>query len=618
MFLHGLWFTPTLINQPAASKIEAVTVYPDGAQISRKAKIDLSAGKTELLFSGLAATLDAKSLQISVDTRVRVLSVEHRLNDVKKDKQEEIKKHEDQKTAIDAKIKNFKAMLTVYKREEDLLVKNQTVGTAASAKVEELKLLVDFQRQRMTEVLNKQLEIERSIQALEEEKKRHNQELTELTEKQTANTSEALVTVETKEALQDVAFMLSYYVKEAGWIPTYDVRVENVLKPLRLAYKAYVYQYSGEDWKAVKLRFSTANPKKNATPPELKKWYWGEANDYSYYYNAVESNSNDLTEVKGSVKDLQSRQALPGVSIRITGTSFGTLTDGNGNYRLAIPMNLQKKGTELTFSSVGYKTQKQKVRGNVLDVILEADNQALEEVVVVGYATQKKQALTGSVSVRRKSDDAPVLTNIEETEAPTSLNFDVVTPTTIASDAETHTIDLKEEDIPAFYEYKVIPKIDTDVFLQAKIQDWEKYNLLDGEVNLYLEGTYIGKSELALKQNDSLVFALGRDKNILVTRKKQTELQRKQFLGSNKIDNMRYEIELRNTKKYPINLLVEDQFPVSRFKEIEVYDRAAPEATVDEDSGKVTWRLNLPATQQKKLTLQYTVKYPKSTTNTSE
>jgi hypothetical protein len=53
------------------------------------------------------------------------------------------------------------------------------------------------------------------------------------------------VTVETKEALPDVTFNISYYVKEAGWIPTYDVRVENVLKPLKLAYKAYVYQYSG-------------------------------------------------------------------------------------------------------------------------------------------------------------------------------------------------------------------------------------------------------------------------------------------------------------------------------------------------------------------------------------
>lgn len=262
IFLHGLWFTPMLFNQPIPSRIEAVTVYPDGAQITRKAKVDLPIGKTEILFSGLGATLDAKSLQISVDTRVKVLEVNHRQKDVKKEKQEEIKKHEDQKTAIDVKIKNFRAMLTVYKREEELLIKNQTIGTASTAKVEELKLLVDFQRQRMTDALNKQLEIERSIQALEDEKKRHNQELTELTEKQTANTSEVLVTVETKEVLPDVIFNILYYVKEAGWIPTYDVRVENVIKPLKLAYKAYVYQYSGEDWRAVKLRFSTANPKK--------------------------------------------------------------------------------------------------------------------------------------------------------------------------------------------------------------------------------------------------------------------------------------------------------------------------------------------------------------------
>ena len=139
--------------------------------------------------------------------------------------------------------------------------------------------------------------------------------------------------------------------------------------------------------------------------------------------------------MKGSVKDLQSKQALPGVSISITGTSFGTSTDANGNYRLALPMNLQKRGTELTFSYVGYKTQKQKVHGNVLDVTLEADNQALEEVVVIGFSAQQKRAATGVAvtSARRKSDDAPVLTNIEETEAPTSLNFDVVTPTTIAS-----------------------------------------------------------------------------------------------------------------------------------------------------------------------------------------
>ncbi|NBA74845.1 mucoidy inhibitor MuiA family protein [Emticicia sp. ODNR4P] len=619
IFLHGLWFTPMLFNQPISSRIEAVTVYPDGAQITRKAKVDLPVGKTEILFSGLGATLDAKSLQISVDTRVKVLEVNHRLKDIKKEEQEEIKKHEDQKTAIDAKIKNFRAMLTVYKREEELLVKNQTIGTASTAKVEELKLLVDFQRQRMTEVLNKQLEIERNIQAFEDEKKKHDQALTELTEKQTANTSEVLVTVETKEALPDVTFNISYYVKEAGWIPTYDVRVENVLKPLKLAYKAYVYQYSGEDWRAVKLRFSTANPKKNATPPELQKWFWGEANDYSSYYNAVESNLTGLTEVKGSVKDFATQNGLPAVSISFAGTNFGTATDANGNYRLAIPPNLQKKGLELIYSYIGYKTQRQRVYGNKLDILLQADHNELNEVVVAGYGRQQKQTLTvGIATVERKSKDAPAITNIEESEAPTSLSFDVISPTTIPSDAETHTIDLKEEDIPTLYEYKVIPKIDTDVFLQAKVVDWEKYNLVDGDVNLYLEGTYVGKSDLTLKQNDTLTFALGRDKNIIVTRKKQKELQKKQFLSNSKVDHVSYEIELKNTKKYPINIMVEDQFPVTRLKEIEIYDKLAPEAGVDNDSGKITWRLNLAAMQQKKLTFQYSVKSPKGTNNSTE
>ncbi|NBB27542.1 DUF4139 domain-containing protein [Cellulophaga sp. BC115SP] len=619
LFLHGLWFIPTLFNQPISSKIEAVTVYPDGAQITRKAKVDLPVGKTEILFSGLGATLDAKSLQMSVDMRVKVLEVNHRLKDVKKENQEEIKKHEDQKTVIDTKIKNFRAMLTVYKREEELLIKNQTIGTTSTAKVEELKLLVDFQRQRMTDVLNKQLEIERSIQSLENEKKKHNQELTELTEKQTANTSEVLVTVETKEALPDVTFNISYYVKEAGWIPTYDVRVENVLKPLKLAHKAYVYQYSGEDWRAVKLRFSTANPKKNATPPELQKWFWGEANDYSSYYNSVESNSTGLTEVKGSVKDFATQNGLPAVSISLAGTNFGTATDANGNYRLAIPLNLQKKGIELVYSYIGYKTQRQIVYGNKLDVLLQAEYNDLNEVVVAGYGygrQQKQTIIGGMATVERKSNYAPAITNIEESEAPTSLSFDVLSPTTIPSDGETHTIDLKEEDIPALYEYKVIPKIDTDVFLQAKVVDWEKYNLVDGEVNLYLEGTYMGKSDLSLKQNDTLTFALGRDKNVIVTRKKQKELQKKQFLSNSKIDHVSYEIELKNTKKYPINILVEDQFPVTRLKEIEIYDKLAPEAGVDNDSGKITWRLNLVAMQQKKLTFQYSVKSPKGTNST--
>jgi predicted nicotinamide N-methyase len=99
----------------------------------------------------------------------------------------------------------------------------------------------------------------------------------------------------------------------------------------------------------------------------------GEANDYSSYYNAVESNLTGLTEVKGSVKDFATQNGLPAVSISFAGTNFGTATDANGNYRLAIPPNLQKKGLELIYSYIGYKTQRQRVYGNKLDILLQAD-----------------------------------------------------------------------------------------------------------------------------------------------------------------------------------------------------------------------------------------------------
>lgn len=97
--------------------------------------------------------------------------------------------------------------------------------------------------------------------------------------------------------------------------------------------------------------------------------------------------------VKGTVKD-QSGIELPGVSIVVKGTINGTVTDSEGNYSINVPEN-----GILVFSYVGFFSQEIKV-GNqrTLDITLKEDTQALDEVVVVGYTTQKKADLTGAVS----------------------------------------------------------------------------------------------------------------------------------------------------------------------------------------------------------------------------
>lgn len=86
---------------------------------------------------------------------------------------------------------------------------------------------------------------------------------------------------------------------------------------------------------------------------------------------------------------------LPGVSVIVKGTSNGAQTDFDGNYQINVP---QEGAVVLTFSYIGYKTQEVTVgASNTVNIVIEEDVDQLEEVVVVGYGTQKKQSVLGAV-----------------------------------------------------------------------------------------------------------------------------------------------------------------------------------------------------------------------------
>jgi len=127
----------------------------------------------------------------------------------------------------------------------------------------------------------------------------------------------------------------------------------------------------------------------------------------------------DVT-ITGRVLDDQ-KQPVPGVSVRINGTTIGTVTDVNGNYKLSVPE--QYTGRSLTFSYVGYLTQEVPIAGKtVVSINFAADNKALSEVVVVGYGTQTRSNLTGAVNqVSAKNiENKPVLNLLQalQGEAP--------------------------------------------------------------------------------------------------------------------------------------------------------------------------------------------------------
>ena len=105
-------------------------------------------------------------------------------------------------------------------------------------------------------------------------------------------------------------------------------------------------------------------------------------------------------EVKGKVTDNESREILPGVNILVKGTTRGTTTDANGEFRLNVASN-----ATLVLSFIGYQTLETPVNNQTtLNLSLSADAKSLEEVVVVGYGTQRKIDLTGAVGSLRAAD----------------------------------------------------------------------------------------------------------------------------------------------------------------------------------------------------------------------
>lgn len=99
--------------------------------------------------------------------------------------------------------------------------------------------------------------------------------------------------------------------------------------------------------------------------------------------------------IKGIIKDAKDNSPLPGVTVKIKGTTSGTVSAADGTYQLPLPNG----ATTLTYSFIGYADQ-EIVVGNrtTIDIALGTGNKDLSEVVVVGYGTQVKRELTGSIS----------------------------------------------------------------------------------------------------------------------------------------------------------------------------------------------------------------------------
>jgi len=236
------------------------------------------------------------------------------------------------------------------------------------------------------------------------------------------------------------------------------------------------------------------------------------------------------------------------------------------------------------------------------------DDKTLAEVVVTDANGHYKQ--------QREQEDAIDPSTLQQyttlNQGQLNTNFEIDLPYDIDSDGQLHSVTIKDEEMICNLKNYAVPRVDKEGYLLAEVADWQNLDLLPGDANIIMDDTYIGKSIIDPNTTaDTLNFSLGRDKRLAIKRSLVKELSSLKTIGVSNRQNFTYEIVVKNNKLTDVNLLLKDQYPLSTIKEVEVKLEEGSEAMVNEETGILTWKVNLKPGESKKIRFGYSVKYPK-------
>lgn len=251
-----------------------VTVFRQGAQLSGDAALSIQPGTWDYVAGGLSPYIDPNSIQVQGEGDFMIMGVTHRNNYLENPAEsDDIKSLRDKIEAIDLKMEDEGTAIEVLLEKERFLKANYDVVTNKSAITpEQLKALIDIYGTNMESVKSALLRKTRIMKEYKEEKEKLEQQLAGTLDRSKMPTGEIVVTVSgSKPATGKLKF--SYVVMNAGWRPSYDIRVDDITDPAVIIYKADIWQNSGIEWKDVKISLSNAAPMTAGFLPTLDPWF---------------------------------------------------------------------------------------------------------------------------------------------------------------------------------------------------------------------------------------------------------------------------------------------------------------------------------------------------------
>jgi uncharacterized protein (TIGR02231 family) len=256
-----------------ASAITHATVFQQGAQIEREAEVQITRGTHQLIIKGLPGNIDENSLQVTGTGNFSILGITFQKDyGAKKQNTPEIKELKDSLKLLKQQKNENQNLLSIYQKEEDILMANKKIsGTNAGLDINELKSAMTYFRAELREIKEKELEVNDKLNRIKKSITRIEKQLKEITG-QSSPRGEVHVRI-ASENDQNIKLNLNYVLMNAGWQPLYDLRATDINNPVKLIYKAKIYQSTGIEWRDIPVTISTGKANASNTQPQLSPKY---------------------------------------------------------------------------------------------------------------------------------------------------------------------------------------------------------------------------------------------------------------------------------------------------------------------------------------------------------
>jgi uncharacterized protein (TIGR02231 family) len=485
----------------AASRVAAVTVYPNTALVTREVDVTAGAGTFEVTVTPLPPTTINSSLYTEGAEGIRVLTTRFRSRPVFEDTRADVRKVQDELKELQLAREKLEAEIKAVGENAQTLTKMESfmsVTTMQSAEKGQLNseaaiALSKHVRQERLESARELVGLKQQVQANQEKAEFLQRKLTELASGTVRTERDAVIVVEKGNAAPGKV-RLNYLVDAASWHPQYKVRAGKAPKDaVQVEYLAAVVQHTGEDWSGVKLALSTAEPALNAAPPELQ--------------------SLQVTAVP--------KANAPAV-VRQTDTM--ELEDQVRSLRAKAQKNFNEKKQS---SGVGLVNT-----AAALDQSWELFNP--EAAIKRGCA----------LAVR---------------EGPT-VTYHLTSQLTVPSRNDEQVLEVARIDFQPEYYYKAVPILSTQVYRLADLTNKSSYVLLPGEATMYIGRDFVGQMTLPLVAvGEQFTAGFGVDPQLQVQRQMTDKSRTTQ--GANQALRYEYRILVSSFKTEAVKLQVWDRLP---------------------------------------------------------